>query len=63
MRDRLQALLASPVITVPLRVAGRLGCRHEHEHPVKLRGFMFLRCPDCGRETQGFKVHEPTKET
>ena len=62
MRDRLQALLTSPVITVPIRVVGRLGCRHKDEHPVKLRGIWFLRCPDCGRETNGVKAHEPTEK-
>lgn len=55
MRDRLQALLTSPVVSVPLRVVGRLGCRHEDEQWVRVKDRLFLRCT-CGRETVGIRI-------
>lgn len=40
------------------------GCRRDDKRliVVRRRGYMFMQCPDCGRQTQGFKAHEPTEE-
>ena len=40
---------------------GSLTCRHEPLTLVAFRGRMFLRCTDCGFETEGFRVYTPLR--